>query len=1347
MSKVPELDLQDEVLELTDVVENPSAGNSGDDAFDMGSSDLDMSFEQELEDLFSGSDVDDESATQAPPRAGASARDNAPSVDLEVEGDALDLSGFELETEGEDDILDLGAPLAATADLDISEDHDLAATTVLSSRDRDLDDLDDLGDFAIGDQEEDDDLAATTVMTGQNEGVADVGGFELEAEDELTLDLGEDDDNEDQADAFVADEDFDISGLDDLLGADEGAADDIGPMSSTADIEAAELGLDEMEFESTAVQGMAEPEPEAARPADDDLDVLGLEELISDLELPEEGGAEAEFNMSDFAVEDETALDLEDITEPAPGGEGDDLIDLGLEDIIEAGEPAPALANDEAVDFGEDLVDLSDTFDESLGGLGELGDVMGLGETGEQLPAADAGGEWDIEVPEAEEAAGTPEEEPGFELEAPEVELEFEEEAPAAEFTLEETPAEGGELSLEEETELGEFALEEPPADEFTLEEEIEAGEFLLEEEAPAAEEDFGFEAELPEEAAVAAEEFAFEEPASEQAVAEEAAIEEEVAAAPEPAPEPVAQPAFDQEAAEQLIATLEAMESRINALEDVAAEREGLMERISTLEGELDRISQSAGTLEHSLRDAMERLDENLGENGAVVALVTQQLDAFRESLGEMQPSRDEELANRVAGLEASLEQARAANAERLDTLEQKAGQLDALEQKVARLDELDALSEKISQAPTQDAVESAATQKAQSTVDEALQGAVADDGSIAAKIAEKIEQAVGNLKSELSGEMEAIRKTAEETAAAQPAEDALADSTRTTLREELDKELAENGSIAAALTAKIEQAVGTLKSELSGEMDAIRKTAEETAAAQPAEDALAETTRTTLREELDKELAENGSIAAALTAKIEQAVSNLKSELSDEMESIRKTAEETAAAQPAEDALAESTRTTLREELDKELAENGSIAAALTAKIEQAVSNLKSELSGEMEAIRKTAEETAAAQPAEGALAESTRTTLREELDKELAENGSIAAALTAKIEQAVSNLKSELSDEMESIRKTAEETAAAQPKESGVSEEAVRTALQDELGKALASGGAIASRIEERIGSMEESARLDNMALESRLSQVIERFGDPDTVPDPVINAISSGIVEAMDEGGPFHSRLEERLGEISKERQHELESLADKLDEALRRFREEGVSRSDMAAVVDERMAPAMEKALGTLQASIDQRVGAAATAEHERLDAHLEELAAKARPTAKELRTAASEILEEKLPGFRESVAADVEQRLGQMPIGEDASQAIADAVESRMRDSLSEDSDIYENLVGNLTGQLERVIREGVEQLERKTVSHEDWNVMAARLRQEMTATIEKEAAKSAARIIREEISNLLAEE
>jgi hypothetical protein len=264
--------------------------------------------------------------------------------------------------------------------------------------------------------------------------------------------------------------------------------------------------------------------------------------------------------------------------------------------------------------------------------------------------------------------------------------------------------------------------------------------------------------------------------------------------------------------------------------------------------------------------------------------------------------------------------------------------------------------------------------------------------------------------------------------------------------------------------------------------------------------------------------------------------------------------------------------------------------------------------------------------------------------------------------------------------------------------------------------------------------------------------------------------------MDEGGPFHSRLEERLDEIAAERRNDLETFATRLDEALQTVREEGVSRADVESLLGERL-DALEKSLrdgmvsaaavdamvekrtatavdtirGELAREIEGKVAGlvenAAAQERDRIDSRIGELAETAGPSAEDLRAAAADALEKKLPAFRDSLATELEERIGKQPVGDEARQAIADAVETRMRDSLSEDSDIYENLVGNLTGQLERVIREGMEKLERKKVSHEDWNVMAARLRQELTTKIENEAARAAAQIIREEISSLLGEE
>ena len=427
--------------------------------------------------------------------------------------------------------------------------------------------------------------------------------------------------------------------------------------------------------------------------------------------------------------------------------------------------------------------------------------------------------------------------------------------------------------------------------------------------------------------------------------------------------------------------------------------------------------------------------------------------------------------------------------------------------------------------------------------------------------------------------------------------------------------------------------------------------------------------------------------------------------------------------------------------------------------------------------------AEEAAAAQVDEGDTAEAVRASVREELDKALGEEGEAGKALRETAATAVSDLREEFSEQIENVKKMAEEAAAAQVDEGGTAE-AVRASVREELDKALGEGGTIASKIDERIGAVEESARLDNMALESRLSQVIDQFGDPDTVPEPIINAISSGIVEAMDEGGPFHNRLEERIAEVAKERQSDLESFAGKVDEVLETFRKEGVSRDeldsrvdeklagleeslrstmlsaeDVAGIVDERIVPAVEKIRGELaddlsgemKDKVAEYVKQKVATESERLDALVEsrvkELSEQVRPSVENLRAAASDALEQAMPQFRASLVEELDMRVVNQPQGKEMQDAIAEAVETRMRDTLSEDSDIYESLVGNLTEQLERVIREGVESLERKTVSYEDWNVMAARLRQELTAKIESEAAKSAARIIREEISNLLGED
>ncbi|TVM17987.1 hypothetical protein DPQ33_07720 [Oceanidesulfovibrio indonesiensis] len=1153
MSKVPELDLHDdEILELEDIVETSDAG----DDFSADASDLDLSFEQELEDLFSNSS--DENATQAPPSAQAAsiAADEFEGLEFES-GDTIDLSGFELgETDaaaGGDEIMDLVEPLE-TAHFDMDGDDDLAATTVLSSRDQnqDLDDLDDL-DFGSGEDETSENLAATTVMSvmpGQNERLADVGDFDLEAEDELTLDLGEDDENEDQADAFVEDEDFDISGLDELLGSDEAAADDIGPMASTADIDAAELGLEEIDLETTAVQDretLPEPEEVESYTHTADLDVLGLEDLISDLELPDQESTgddvpAGEFNIEDF-VGGEDDMQFEDITEESTidaTDETGELIDLGLEDIVEK-EKAPQQesgpdAEEPAMDFGEDLVDLSDTFDESLGGVEGLDDAMTMESAAEETASAEAGGEeWDIDLSSAE-LVPEPQPEPSF-----------------------------------EEDEIEEAAVEE------TAEEETVA-------EAAALEEEWTYETRE----SVQPEEVSFEEPAPGEGATE---------TAPEPAPvaaEAAPAPAMDQEAVEQLLATLEAMESRIHSLEAVVAERDALQSRVASLESELARVTESADSLEQSVRQAVDKLDTSLGESGAVAALVAQRLDDFRQSLEAREPARDEELANRVQQLKSALEQGRA----------EQTAKLDELAQKTERLNELDVLTEKVARTPSPNDMRIAATEAAQAVADETAH---------------------------------AVAKEAAQAAAG--------------------------------------------------------------------------------------------------------------------------------------------------EKLQLALAEDGEVSRKLAEALSKATESLRQELAEQIAGVKKTVEEAAASQADEGERAEAVRASVREELDKALGEGGDAGTALRETVTTAVEGLRQELAEQIEGVKKTAEEAAASQVDE-GERAEAVRASVREELDKALAEGGAVASKIEERIGAVEESARLDNMALESRLSQVIDRFGDPDTVPEPVINAISSGIVEAMDEGGPFHSRLEERIAEVARERQRDLESFASKVDEVLKTFREEGVSRTeldslvgeklagleeslrgamltaeDVAGIVDERTTPAVEQVRGELAGDlfsevkdkVIEYVEQGVAKESERLDAlvdsRMKELGEQVRPSTESMHAAASDALDQALPQFRASLVEELASHTASQPLDENTQNAITEAVETRMRDSLSEDSDIYESLVGNLTEQLERVIREGVESLERKTVSHEDWNVMAARLRQELTARIESEAAKSAARIIREEISNLLGED
>eukprot|EP01022_Parablepharisma_sp_SALTPOND_P015414 TRINITY_DN2172_c0_g1_i3.p1 TRINITY_DN2172_c0_g1~~TRINITY_DN2172_c0_g1_i3.p1 ORF type:complete len:1320 (-),score=486.70 TRINITY_DN2172_c0_g1_i3:36912-40871(-) len=1319
MSKVPELDLHDDdVLELEDIVETPQADDDGDDLM-ASTSDLDLSFEQELEDLFS--DTPDENSTQTPPAFAntADTDDDLDGLDLES-GETIDLAGFELDDAGsgqaepddEDDILDLVEPLE-TADF-TGADDDLAATTVLSARDQhqDLDDLDALDDFGPDSDETDtdtgDDLAATTVMSvmpGENERVADVGGFELEAEDELTLDLGEDDDNEDQADAFVEDEDFDISGLDELLGADEAAADDVGPMASTADIDAAELGLEDIDLETTAVQGnAAEPEPEFEDMEDTgDLDVLGLEDLISDLELPDqETEAESEtadaFDLADFVDVGED-MGFEDITdspeaaEPASTGAADTngLIDLGLEDIVEAGGDA---ADDQAVeeqpvaeattmDFGDDLVDLSDTFDESLGGLEGLEGLVDMEEPSE----AAAGAGWDIELPAAD-----------LEV-ADESEEDVVEDAAVQEAMVKEAAAEAN-------------ALEE---------------EWAFEEEEPVqakAENDFDFEpaAAAPDLEELADEEFAFDEPVAEEELVTEP---EPAPVVPEPeqtpAPESVSaaavaapSPPMDQEAVEQLVSTLEAMDARIQSLESAAAERERLQERVATLENELAQVAQSAGALEQSVHDAMEKLDTSLGDNGAVAAMITQRLDAFRQSLDSEEPAKDEELNSRVQQLEASVEQAGA----------QQAQKLEEVEQKLERLNELDALAEKVALIPSQDDLQALAREEAQDSANEA----------------------------------------------AQKAADTAAD-------QKVQQALAEDGAVSRKLEAALGQAIADLRDELSGQIESVKKTADEIVAAQAEEGDKSEELRESLRKEIGTVLAENGQAARTLRETVERVVTGLRQELFDKVESVKKTVEETAAAQADDDEKIEALRASLREELDNILAENGNAAAAVQEAVDTAVSGLREELSGKIQAATETAEQ-AAAQAGDDEKIEALRASLREELDNILAENGNAAAAVQEAVDTAVSGLREELSGKIQAAKETAEQAAAQADK--GDTAEAVRQSIKEELVAALGEGGAIASKIEEKIGAVEESARLDNMALESRLGNVIDQFGDPETVPEPVINAISSGIVEAMDEGGPFHTRMEERLTQVAKERQGDLESFANKLDEVLQTFREEGISRGDVdaivgerlagveeslranmltaedvAGIVDERTTPAMEKIRGELSGELFEEVKdkvaeyveQGVAAERERMNALLRELGEEIRPSTEDLRAAAMSTMEETLPQFRASLVEELDTRIGSHPLGQEAQNAIADAVETRMRDSLAEDSDIYENLVGNLTEQLERVIREGVESLERKTVSHEDWNVLAARLRQELSAKVEQEAAKSAARIIREEITTLLGED
>ncbi len=412
---------EDDILDLTDIVEKGSAAQAGDD-FSLDEGDVDASFEKELEDLFSDNGNADSSGKRdgAEPLLGeddfdallGAEGDEGHDVPLQVSdsgGDDMDLSEF-------DDILggdeDRGAS-ASGGGIDVSEFEALLggeapppkAAAQASADDFDISDIDALLDsggeapppkaaaqasaegfdisdidalLAEGGEEEpaDVDFAALLAEGGEGEEEpADVDFAALLAE-------GQEPEAGEMAVEEEESEDFGVADLGALLG--EGAQRATPPVEEES--EAVTLDeLDELDAEGEVQPTAAYPTPDIG----EDIDLSGLNDLLQqdlDEELVEVGGQPmepmsvildeaGEFGPGEAAMEDFDFSELEEAKPPASAGASSASASPSVRELDFSGlESAASLA---PVEGEEDLGGVADIEEEaSYAGLDVL--IAGL---------------------------------------------------------------------------------------------------------------------------------------------------------------------------------------------------------------------------------------------------------------------------------------------------------------------------------------------------------------------------------------------------------------------------------------------------------------------------------------------------------------------------------------------------------------------------------------------------------------------------------------------------------------------------------------------------------------------------------------------------------------------------------------------------------------------------------------------------------------------------------------------------------------------------------------------------------------------------------------------------------
>jgi len=442
----------DEIIELTDIIKKGSVDDQGADSDE----DIDLSFEQELEGLFSEDDdqpgekspaqkpADDDSSFEdeldallSEGEPGGAKPQAAPATSDQPEtAEAEDDSGFEDELDallGEDD----------------EQEPQASAEPEASTREQPADDPAQPGDL---DEELAEELdLAMSAATDQD--IENQAGPAAEAADdfESELDALLSGDEEEPA---AAPADPDLSELEELAGE---------PESQTAGEASDDLDLSELDGLAEELGGKEEAPDTAAKadaPAEDDVDLTGLDDLLDDVDEPQPAETEAQ--------EPEAA---------------DDDLDALLAEVGGAEEPAAEKSEPEEAEPASE----AGTDDDLDALLAEAGGTEVTEEAGEEAATAPV-------EPGAEEA--TPEE-PAEDL------FEAAPEEAATEEALPQEPA-------REEQALEELASEEPAPDEVSPEE-LAPEELALEEEAeePGPDED----AEQPEH-----EEQAEDLPAEEQA-------------------------------------------------------------------------------------------------------------------------------------------------------------------------------------------------------------------------------------------------------------------------------------------------------------------------------------------------------------------------------------------------------------------------------------------------------------------------------------------------------------------------------------------------------------------------------------------------------------------------------------------------------------------------------------------------------------------------------------------------------------------------------------------------------------------------------------------------------------